>query len=295
MEGTRPGLRARFRDWRHRRSPSPSPNYDVLRDNGTDELSTLTTTTQLHSSPGVESSNERGIERESDNPNAAASNIQLSTVAPEFTSPGTERLMLWQEAYDKLRKEHPDLIEHYEAAVKDDAGLPQNIDLQEQMGKVVKAQRAKTSNKQWRFQWFGQQQSVRDTVEGILNLTDRSASLISIGMAYSPPYISIPWSTVTALIPLMMNEFKEHKACISGLETVTKLTFSYQMAEGRVLRFSRDVTSLQKIVDGSLRKDLGILRSFSRVLHQVESAATGEERSWLHSMGRHASLPLIFR
>ncbi|KAJ4391151.1 hypothetical protein N0V93_004767 [Gnomoniopsis smithogilvyi] len=28
-----------------------------------------------------------------------------------------------------------------------------------------------------------------------------------------------------------MNEFKEHKGCVSGLETVTRLTFSYQMAE----------------------------------------------------------------
>lgn len=115
--------------------------------------------------------------------------------------------------------------------LKDEAKLPQEANLRDRLLDVAKAQQRKVENKQWKYQWFGKPQTVRDTIERILNLISQSAGLISIGMTYAPPYVSPPWSVATSLIPLMMNEFNEHKAAIDGLETTVKLIFGYQLAE----------------------------------------------------------------
>ncbi|KAK4169609.1 hypothetical protein QBC43DRAFT_351643 [Cladorrhinum sp. PSN259] len=138
---------------------------------------------------------------------------------------------LWEEAYTEIKKQNGDLVANYETVLKHQAGIEQNSNLQDQVAQVANMQQQKAQNKQWKFQWFGAEQTVRDTVERILSITSRSAELVSLGMSHAPPYVSVPWSAITALIPLMMNDIKEHNDCIAGLEIVAKLTFSYQMAE----------------------------------------------------------------
>lgn len=164
---------------------------------------------------------------------------------------------IWKAAYKELRKENNTLVLNYEAILRDDAGIPVETagSLTEQLAMVVDAQRRKVDNKQWQFQWFGHPQSVRDTIDRILNITQKYASIISVGMAQAPAYVSIPWSAVTALIPLMMNEFTEHKNCIEGLETVTKITFRYQMAE-EIFLGSNDTRNLYKPVVMNLYKKI---------------------------------------
>ncbi|RYP46432.1 hypothetical protein DL768_007344 [Monosporascus sp. mg162] len=163
---------------------------------------------------------------------------------------------LWEAAYEELRGENKSLIEHYEAVLKDQTGIPQSANLRDQLAMVADTQRKKAENKQWKFHWFGEKQTARDTAERILNLTIRSASLISIGMTYAPPYVSIPWSAVTALIPLMMNDIKEHKGSIDGLEIVAKSTFSYQMAERAFLGRKETKDLYKKSVMGLYKKIL---------------------------------------
>lgn len=144
----------------------------------------------------------------------------------------TQRSILWKEAYEGLRRENEPLVQGYEAVLQDETDIPSHIDgLPDQLTWVAKAQQRRVQNRQWQFQWFGHPQPVRDAIERILSITQKSSSLLSVGMNQAPPYVSIPWCAVAALIPLMMNEFKEHKGCIAGLERIAKLTFSYQMAE----------------------------------------------------------------
>lgn len=162
-------------------------------------------------------------------PGAAARRTpdQESSESPRLTATGPslvvdESSALWKQAYEELRKDKPVLVEEYEMVLKDQANIPQIDRLMDvdKLRAVARAQRRKAESKQWTFQWFGQPQVVRDTVEKILNITSKSASLVSIGMNQAPPYVSIPWSAITALIPLMMNDIKEHKGCILGLEIV---------------------------------------------------------------------------
>ncbi|KAJ8125064.1 hypothetical protein O1611_g8576 [Lasiodiplodia mahajangana] len=138
---------------------------------------------------------------------------------------------LWKEAYEALRKEERPLIEHYEMVLKDQSDIPQNANLRDQLAKVAENQRSKVENRQWKFHCLGKEISMRETVEQILTYTTKATGLISIGVNQAPPYVSIPWSAVTALIPLMMNDINEHKSSISGLKDVAKLTLKYQIAE----------------------------------------------------------------
>lgn len=267
MESKERGIRDRFRDWHYRRSRSHTPA--ASRERGPDPPASGEAVSQAagvdqSSSIGLEarvgdmtlSPNAGGSAHENTAGAAPASstdhnddanlhgNVPLVTISEPETAVGTgnsdhevvtsiddERSALWKYAYEELRKENQSLVEEYEMVLKEQAGVSQHGTMQEQMHEISKSQQLKCKNKQWSFQWFGQPQSVRDTIEQILNLTSRSASLISIGMTYAPPYVSVPWSAVTALIPLMMNDFKEHKGCIEGLEIAARLTFSYQMAE----------------------------------------------------------------
>lgn len=36
----------------------------------------------------------------------------------------------------------------------------------------------------------------------VLKITDKSASLISMGMAYAPPFVSLPWAAIGAILPV---------------------------------------------------------------------------------------------
>ncbi|KAI0967821.1 hypothetical protein F4678DRAFT_465083 [Xylaria arbuscula] len=140
--------------------------------------------------------------------------MPVTEPASDPTSPmslGAESSNLWEMAYEKLRDENKSLIEHYEAVLKDRTGISQSTNLRDGLAMVAETQRKKVENKQWKFHWFGEEQTARDAVDRILNLINKSASLISIGMNYAPIH--------------------EHKGCIDGLEIVARLTFSYQSAE----------------------------------------------------------------
>lgn len=199
------------------------------------------------------------------------------TTASISTGPATDSSTLWQAAYDKLRDDNASLIEDYELILKNDANIPQHADLRDRLAEVAATQKRKADNKQWKFQWFGKPQTVRDTIERILTLTNRSAGLISIGMNYAPPYVSVPWSAMTALIPLMMNEFTERKAAINGLETVTRIVFSYRMAEDAFL----DSPESRELYSKS------VLNLYVKVLEYQARAAQYFGRSVLKTFGKN--------
>lgn len=319
MEPKKQGYRTRFKDWRHRinRSPTPAAPQEKVSDSstsgqavpqtagayqsGSKELETGLDNMTLSPQTGrlsLDIANEYAppsSEQQDGTANSQADfpivevskpEATVATVRPGHTvvaSIDDERSALWKQAYDELRKDQPSLIEEYEMVLKEQAGVPQDGTMQKQMDTIAKAQQIKCKNKQWSFQWFGQPQSVRDTIERILNLTSHSASLISIGMTYAPPYVSVPWSAVTALIPLMMNDFQEHKGCIAGLEVVAKLTFSYQIAEQTFLgstetrgRYRSSVMDLYKKI---LEYEALAMQYFGRsTLHRLGKNAAGSKR-----------------
>ncbi|KAH7361555.1 hypothetical protein B0T11DRAFT_297123 [Plectosphaerella cucumerina] len=166
------------------------------------------------------------------------------------------RAIVWQQAFDSLCEDQPELMSNAEAFLKDQANLPQEGNMHDRLADIATAQKAKFQNKQWKFQWLGKPQVVREKVESVIELANQWASLISAGMSLAPPYVSIPWSAVTALLPMMMNDAQEHKGSIDGLESIARLVLSYQLAEGVFLgrgqeareAYAKAVLDLYKLV-----------------------------------------------
>lgn len=114
---------------------------------------------------------------------------------------------LWQEAYEKLANDHPDLIRDLETIIKEDAGLDQNSDVKTKMPTVIERQKAKRESKQWSFHILGKEIKVRETVDNIFSLVNRSRDLIAGGMKFAPVYVSIPWTAIACLIPVSGSRF----------------------------------------------------------------------------------------
>lgn len=129
-----------------------------------------------------------------------------ATHEPTSTSADVEAAGLWKEAYTTLAEDDPDLIRDLETIIKEDAGLGSDSDIKREMQTVVTQQKTKMESKQWSFNLLGiKEVKVRETVDSVLSLIDRSQSLISAGMTFAPVYISIPWTAVSSLIPVRVH------------------------------------------------------------------------------------------
>jgi hypothetical protein len=127
----------------------------------------------------------------------------VAKAEPASTLVDVEAASLWQEAYKRLVEDDPDLIRDLETIIMEDAGLDWKSDIKSEMQTVVKQQKTKMESKQWSFHLLGVKEvKVRETVDSILSLIDRSQGLISAGMTFAPVYISIPWTAVSSLIPV---------------------------------------------------------------------------------------------
>jgi hypothetical protein len=130
--------------------------------------------------------------------------ISVGPAAPssKATQPSTESSKLWQDAYKLLRKDQKELVLNYEIILKHAANIPQKADLREEVAKVVSFQKEKMENGQWTFQWNDKPQKIRDIIHKILKITDKSACLIGMAMTYAPPYVSISWAAIGAILPV---------------------------------------------------------------------------------------------
>ncbi|PQE17175.1 ankyrin repeat protein [Rutstroemia sp. NJR-2017a WRK4] len=149
--------------------------------------------------------------------------------------PNREATSLWETAYNELRKTECRLIEDLEAVIKTDASLSSGTDLKDQIDRVVKFQKERMESKQWSFPWLNKTLKAREVVGNIFSMLNKSSGLISMGMNFAPVYVSIPWSAVAALVPLMMSDVEKHQEALEGLEQVTKIIWCYSAAEKELL------------------------------------------------------------
>lgn len=133
-----------------------------------------------------------------DQPSLAGEKTPMSVPS----QPSEESSRLWQDAYDQLLKKQEPLIRNYEIILKHASKLPSETDRRLEVAEVVASQKEKMENSQWTFQWNDKPQKVRDIISRILKITSKAAALISVGMTYAPPYVSIPWAAIGALIPV---------------------------------------------------------------------------------------------
>jgi hypothetical protein len=144
--------------------------------------------------------------------NTVSSTFIKSAAGGETVKPATppksaqhESMSLWKAAYDEVKNTDAHLIKDLETVIKADASISAETDLKEQIALVVRVQKDRMESKQWSFPWFNKTLKVREVVDNIFSMLDKSNELISMGMNYAPIYVSIPWSAVAALLPVQFD------------------------------------------------------------------------------------------
>lgn len=122
-----------------------------------------------------------------------------------------ERTELWKQAYEQLRHDKRDLVKEFENILRTASNIPSPDESkgtpegdQNTMESIARAQQERMRNRQWTWALFGSKTKIRETVDAIFKLVIDSSALISIGMSLAPPYVSIPWSAISALIPVSL-------------------------------------------------------------------------------------------
>lgn len=60
------------------------------------------------------------------------------------------------------------------------------------------------------YKWRGRPKNMRDQVDTILDIVQKGASLVSVGMNLAPVYVSLPWTAITILLPVSIDLFNVH-------------------------------------------------------------------------------------
>lgn len=119
--------------------------------------------------------------------------------ANQAPSTPTLNSKLWKEAYDRLDQE---LKQGYEAIIKADLNIGRDANLEQQSEALVRARKQRVENRQWTVKWRGRSIKIKSQVDTILNVIQKTADIISFPMQFAPPYVSLPWTAVTILLPV---------------------------------------------------------------------------------------------
>ena len=189
-----------------------------------------------------------------------------------------QRNTLWKSAFDILRSEKPDLVANFDAVVRDYARVQSSVEIYSPDGisAVTEFQKTQKEARQWKYHWFGETYKVRDTAQGILTMVDTIQPGIAYGMQFAPPFVSMPWSVVSMLIPYIMKSLDQMNTAINGLKDVTAILASYSIAESEFLAVQ---TTAQ-----AFRDTVGPL--YAKVLEYQVLATQYFGRSTLKSLSR---------
>jgi hypothetical protein len=118
---------------------------------------------------------------------------------------------LWKLAYQKLQSDEDlkSIIEKYETILRDvvknaNKGLSENNvskaqGLPEQMGLVIQSRIDVMNTKQWKFQWRGKPQTVRDQVNRVAKVMQAVSGPVSAAASLNP-YAGVAWAGVCVLL-----------------------------------------------------------------------------------------------
>ncbi|KAL9109989.1 MAG: hypothetical protein Q9187_008105 [Circinaria calcarea] len=140
---------------------------------------------------------------------------------------------LWDRAYEKLRKEKPEVVEEYERILAKTADIQRNLPLNETMKAVVDNRVGLMTNRQWkiRIPWRKGQMLVTELVDKIVNVVLKFKTVGSTVASIDPIHAGIPFAAICFLLPIVTNASEERVSSLKGLGLVADLVDLYSEAE----------------------------------------------------------------
>jgi hypothetical protein len=135
----------------------------------------------------------------------------LSTVALSIRPAGqptvsatpstSESRDLWKSAYDKFRREEPDLLSGYDKHVLGDAAVNADLSSRKSIETALNKLLEDREKKQWKVSVLGHDVKIRAQVERLTNILKWSDPLVKDAMS-TQPYAALAWSGVSLLLPV---------------------------------------------------------------------------------------------
>lgn len=106
---------------------------------------------------------------------------------------------LWKAAYSRLED---GLRQRYETILRQQPGISKDLSLDRQAAAPVELRMNRVENRQWTYTWRGRSRKIRDQVHGILDVVEKTAGVVSFGLQFAPPFVSLPWAGITTILPV---------------------------------------------------------------------------------------------
>ena len=170
------------------------------------------TTDQISTSPPVPTSTVPAkLPSKRDGPSDPQSSNHLSTMTLSIrpadqptvsATPWTsESRDLWKSAYDKFRKEEPDLLGGYDKHVLGDTAVNTDLSSRESIETALSKLLADREKKQWKFSVLGHDVKIRAQIMRLTNVLKWSDQLVKDAVS-TQPYAALAWSGVSLLLPV---------------------------------------------------------------------------------------------
>ncbi|KAJ5738870.1 hypothetical protein N7493_002025 [Penicillium malachiteum] len=156
---------------------------------------------------------------------------------------------LWEQAYEKLRRDEPDLVTSFERVVaSEDESNSTNIhastqDRQQRMAALVDKKIAQMNDRKWRLSIGKADIEVREKVDQIVKIIMVAKDFISSAASIDPVHAGLPWAGICVLLPLLVNDTTQRDDALAGLKTISELVRRFTEVERLYLKDKQEPTS----------------------------------------------------
>ncbi|KUJ15374.1 uncharacterized protein LY89DRAFT_719937 [Mollisia scopiformis] len=215
----------------------------------------------------------------------AAEPDESKKASSEASPPETD---IWKLAYERLTKEKPSLVEHYEQILAQEEAdssaksqdSPENITNSiTRLTDLASKKLAHLDDSRLKIRLRSKTFVVKDGVDQVLEIVVAAKDFVS-GIVASDPHVAIAWTGVCVLLPLLLNPKAQYDDASAGLLEIPLIIRRYQVLEPLYQRRSAENESLK----GDFERKLTDL--YCTILEYQARAVCQWSRDALHQYGR---------
>ncbi|KAJ5725594.1 uncharacterized protein N7483_006951 [Penicillium malachiteum] len=156
---------------------------------------------------------------------------------------------LWEQAFEELRKDEPDLVASFERVVdsEDDSNSghvhASGQDRQQRMAALVDKKIAQMNDRKWRLSIGKTDIEVREKVDQIVKIIMVAKDFVSSAASIDPVHVGLPWAGICVLLPLLVNDTTQRDDALAGLKTISELVRRFTEVERLYLKDEQETTS----------------------------------------------------